>query len=151
MRGTKKRKKNIAVLCILLIALLVFPLVSNISLSNMSIVISVLMYMYFASCWNIMGGYAGLFSLGNGIFIGLGAYFTSALYLYANITPWIGILIAALLTGLVSIAMGFPTFRLQSIYYSFATFALLNVMLVLFKNFAKSAQSNSGRQKALGS
>jgi branched-chain amino acid transport system permease protein len=31
--------------------------------------------------------------------------------------------------------LGYPTFKLQNIYYSFATFALLQVMLVIFKNF----------------
>lgn len=118
-----------------LAALLIIPPVAGLKTSHWSILITVLLYMYYASSWNFMGGYAGLFSLGNGIYIGLGAYITACLYLYAGITPWIGIPIAALLTGLFSIVIGYPTFKLQNIYYSFATFALLQIMLVIFKNF----------------
>lgn len=120
---------------ILLLAALVIPLVFDLGLSVVSIMITVLLYMYWSSAWNILGGYTGLFSLGNGIYIGLGAYITGCLYVYAGITPYIGIPIAALLTGLFSIMIGYPTFRLQSIFYSLATVALLNVIKVLFTNF----------------
>ena len=118
----------------MLIAVLA-PLVLDLGLSNMSILISVLLYMYWASSWNIMGGYTGLFSLGNGIYIGVGAYITGCLYVYAGISPFLGIVIAGLITGLFSILIGYPTFRLQSIFYSLATCALLSVMKIIFMNF----------------
>ena len=110
----------------------------------MSILISVLLYMYWSSSWNIMGGYTGLFSLGNGIYIGLGAYITGCLYVYAGITPYVGILIAGVVTGLFSIIIGYPTFRLQSIFYSLATFALVSVMKIIFMNFKTIFGVNTG-------
>lgn len=132
---TKAQKiQGIAVAAVLLCLIIVPPMI-GLKTSQWSILITVLLYMFYASSWNFMGGYTGLFSLGNGIYIGLGAYITACLYLYAGITPWIGVLIAAVLTGLFSMVLGYPTFRLQNIYYSFATFALLQVMLVIFKNF----------------
>ena len=143
----KQQKKPIAKLIVglvVLLALIVIPLVANISISNMSILVSVLLYMYWASAWNILGGYAGLFSLGNGIYIGIGAYVTACLYSYAGITPWIGIILSGIITGLFSIILSYPTFRLQSIYYSFATFALLNVMLTFFKNFSNLGSIDLG-------
>ncbi|MBP1736530.1 MAG: branched-chain amino acid transporter permease [Oscillospiraceae bacterium] len=129
-----KQKKWILPVIVLLAAILL-PVVFHIGLSNMSILISVLLYMYWASSWNIMGGYTGLFSLGNGIYIGLGAYLTGCLFVYANLTPYAGMLVAALLTGVFSIIIGYPTFRLQSIFYSLATFALLGMMKIIFTNF----------------
>ena len=132
---TKKQKIQGAVLAVALLALLIIPPLAGLATSTWSILITVLLYMFYASSWNFMGGYTGLFSLGNGIYIGLGAYITACLYLYAGVTPWIGIPIAAILTGLFSMVLGYPTFKLQNIYYSFATFALLQVMLVIFKNF----------------
>lgn len=131
----KAQKTKSIILIVVLLALLILPPLLNLSNSVWSILITVLLYMFYASSWNFMGGYTGLFSLGNGIYIGLGAYITACLYLYAGVTPWIGIPLAAVLTGLLSLAMGYPTFKLQSIYYSFATFALLQIMLVIFKNF----------------
>lgn len=132
-----KSKKSVQGILIVaaLLCLLIIPPIAGLKTSQWSILITVLLYMFYASSWNFMGGYTGLFSLGNGIYIGLGAYITACLYLYAGITPWIGILIAACLTGLFSILIGYPTFKLQNIYYSFATFALLQIMLVIFKNF----------------
>ena len=138
MMKTKKKTTPI-VLAILLILLVALPPLlqgtSLLSVSNMSILITVLLYMYYASAWNIMGGYTGLFSLGSGMYIGLGAYVTGILYKYAGITPYIGIIIAAVAVALFSLVLGYPTFRLQSLYYSLATFALLQVMLTIFKNY----------------
>ena len=37
------------------------------------IFIYILMFAYFASAWNILSGFAGQFSLGHAIFIGIGA------------------------------------------------------------------------------
>lgn len=129
------KKKNLIICGVILLIAILIPVVFNVGLSNMSILISVLLYMYWASSWNIMGGYTGLFSLGNGMYIGVGAYITGCLYVYAHISPFIGVIIAGLLTGLFSIIIGYPTFRLQSIFYSLATCALLNAMKIIFMNF----------------
>ena len=101
---------------IILLLLIFLPVVLDLSLSTMTIIVMVLLYMYWASSWNIMGGYTGLSSLGNGIYVGLGAYITACLYVYAGITPYMGIVLAGLITGLISIAIAFPAFRLQSVF-----------------------------------
>ena len=108
-------KKMLPAAALLLIAIVVPP-VFGLTLSTLSILTMALLYMYWSSAWNIMGGYTGLFALGNGMYIGLGAYITGCLYVFAGITPYIGILIGAVITGLVAMLIGFPTFRLQSIF-----------------------------------
>jgi branched-chain amino acid transport system permease protein len=90
--------------------------------------------MYWASAWNIMGGYTGLFSLGNGIFLGLGAYITGILFVFYGVTPYIGMLIAGLLTGLFAVLIGYPTFKIKSIYYALATFSLLALLKIVFSS-----------------
>ena len=132
---SKKQKIQGLILIVVLLAMIIIPPIAGLSNAVWSILITVLLYMFYASSWNIMGGYTGLFSLGNGIYIGLGAYITACLHLYAGITPWLGVPIAGIVTGLFSLVIGYPTFKLQNIYYSFATFALLQIMLVIFKNF----------------
>jgi branched-chain amino acid transport system permease protein len=91
----KKKRTQLIVLAVVFLLLVVVPAVLNLGVSTMSILITVLLYMYYASAWNIMGGYTGLFSLGSGMYIGIGAYLTACLYVYVGITPWIGILISA--------------------------------------------------------
>ncbi len=136
LKNLSKKQKTQGLVCLIaLLALIIIPPIANLSPSTWSILITVVLYMYYASSWNIMGGYTGLFSLGNGIYIGLGAYVTACLYLYLGISPWLGLPIAGISVGLFSLLLGYPTFKLQNIYYSFATFALLQIMLVIFKNF----------------
>lgn len=135
MAKKMSKKTQYIILGVILAALIVLPLVLNLSVSTMSILITVLLYMYYSSAWNIMGGYTGLFSLGAGLYIGLGAYVTACLYKYAGITPYIGIIISGILVGLFAMLLGYPTFKLQALYYSLATFALLQVFLTIFKNF----------------
>lgn len=132
---SKGQKSRLLALAVIFVLLLVAPAVLDLGVSTMSILITVLLYMYYASAWNIMGGYTGLFSLGSGIYIGLGAYITACLYCELGISPWAGIIIAGVVTGLFSMLIGYPTFKLQNIYYSFATFAILLAMLTVFKNF----------------
>ena len=35
-----------------------------------------MLYAFLSSSWNILGGFCGHFSLGNGLYMGLGAYIT---------------------------------------------------------------------------
>ena len=86
MNATVARRALIAGAVVILAA---FPLVSgNLYLQNLLIMTFVLAIG--ASGWNIMGGYAGYISLGNSLFIGLGAYTTGILAVRAHISPFAG-------------------------------------------------------------
>jgi branched-chain amino acid transport system permease protein len=137
MKANRLLSKGVVIPAVLLLVMALAPVVLSLSMSKMTILIMVLLYMYWASAWNIMGGYAGLFSLGNGIFIGLGAYVTACLFTYAHVSPWFGLVIAGVLTGFMAVIIGYPTFRLQNIYYSLATCALLSIGKIIFSNFDK--------------
>lgn len=103
----------------------------------LQIIIYILMFAYFASAWNILSGFAGQFSLGHAIFIGIGAYTSTILYVQFNISPWIGMLAGGLLAALVGVIMGFPCFKLKSTYFTLTTIALANILLLLVQNTRK--------------
>jgi branched-chain amino acid transport system permease protein len=77
-----------------------------------------------ASSWNIVGGMAGQLSLGHMGFFGIGAYTSTLLYTKMEISPWLGLIVGVLLSGLVAFLVGIPTFRLEGSYYALATLAL---------------------------
>lgn len=135
----KKINPTYVAVAIVLIILAVLPLFIKKN-SVLHVVILTMLYMYYASAWNIMGGYAGLFSLGNGIYIGLGAYVSALLWANLNLTPFIGMIIGGLVAGLISLVVGYPTFKLKGVYYALATMALLNA----FKTFGNSRESIFG-------
>lgn len=112
-------------------------------------VIYVVLYMYWASAWNILGGYTGLFALGNGLYIGVGAYVCAVLFVYCHITPWIGMIIGGLVAGLLSILIGYPVFRLKGMYYTLATIALMTVFETIFNDQTYVLGINTGGPNGL--
>lgn len=92
----------------------------------------VFLYAYWASSWNILGGYTGQMSLGHACFVGLGAYTTSVMFSHFNCSPWIGLLVAGLVAGLISLVIGIPCFRLKGSYFTLSTVALCHVFRIFF-------------------
>ncbi len=128
----ESKKRFIPIGVLLVIGLLV-PLVVKTSFYMQS-AIYIVLYMYWASAWNILGGYSGLFALGNGLYIGVGAYVVAILFYHWGVSPWIGMIIAGLVCGLLSVIVGYPVFRLKGMYYALATIALMSVFEVVFNN-----------------
>ncbi len=54
----------------------------------------VMIYAGVASAWNIAGGFSGTFSFGHGLFFGIGAYMSTALFNNLGVSPWIGLVLA---------------------------------------------------------
>ena len=93
-----------------------------------------MLYAFLASSWNILGGFCGHFSLGNGVYMGLGAYITAAMFSYGGVTPWITIPIAALAAALISLVLSYPCFKLRGSYYCLCTIALLSLFRLVICN-----------------
>ena len=100
----------------------------------LQIIIYIFMFAYFASAWNILSGFAGQFSLGHSIFIGIGAYVSSILYSQFGISPWIGMLAGGVLAAIVGVIIGLPCFKLKSTYFTLTTIALSTIILLLVQN-----------------
>lgn len=73
---------------------------------------------------NLLTGYSGQISLGNGAFMAVGGYTTAILVQRAGFPYWVTIPIAGLLSGVVGFLFGIPALRLTGIYLALATFAL---------------------------
>ncbi len=98
--------------------------------------IATLYLAYQSLAWNMIGGLAGQFSLGNTIFIGAGAYTSSYLFVRYGISPWIGIWAGAALAVVLSYLIGAATFRLnlRGLYFAMVTLALAEMAQVLVEN-----------------
>jgi branched-chain amino acid transport system permease protein len=70
---------------------------------------------------NLLVGIAGQISLGHGAFMLIGGYTTAILTVKAGLPPPIGVLAAALVTGLVGILLGLPALRLRGHFLALAT------------------------------
>lgn len=92
-----------------------------------------LLFAYLAQCWNLAGGYAGLFSLAHPVYFAIGGYTSTLLLVEASVTPWLGMLIGAVLAAVVGGGLTAVTVRFQvsGIYFALLTLAFWTVATAL--------------------
>ena len=90
----------------------------------------ILMWGTAGAAWNIAGGYAGQVSLGHSAFFGLGAYGAALLGTRWEISPWIGLVVGALVATATGFVIGFLSNRLRGPYFVLATIAFSQVLLI---------------------
>lgn len=83
---------------------------------------------------NILTGYGGQISLGHGAFYAIGAYTAAVLMEHAQMSPYLTLPIAALVSMVAGILVGFPALRLAGHYLALATFALAMAIPQLLKH-----------------
>ncbi|MEV5413771.1 ATP-binding cassette domain-containing protein [Thermopolyspora sp. NPDC052614] len=76
---------------------------------------SVLFWVTQATSWNILSGYAGYFSFGQGAYLALGAYTTAVLNGRHGWNFFVTVPLGALAGGLLAFAVGAVAFRLRSL------------------------------------
>lgn len=103
-------------LVILVLAVVVPPLLPSYYLH---IVILALVYVALASAWNIVGGMAGQISLAHSLFIGTGAMLSTALLLKLGVNMWLGLVISAVISGVMGAMIAWIDFRFQLGHLSF--------------------------------
>ena len=84
---------------------------------------------------NILTGYTGQISLGQGGFLAVGAYTTAILVERAGMPTVVGIVAAIVLTALVGAFFGLPALRLKGLYLAIATLASQFIILWIVRNW----------------
>ncbi len=126
-----KFKKSWIFPAVMLVAAIVYPLIHS-DQYILQILVMTVLYAFWSSAYNIIGGYAGQLGLGNGLYIGLGAYIAGVMIQQWAISPWLGMVLAIIAVSIVSVALGAITFPLSGSYYGLASVALLNIMRLIF-------------------
>ncbi|MBO0756408.1 MAG: branched-chain amino acid ABC transporter permease [Bradyrhizobiaceae bacterium] len=96
---------------------------------------TVLQFVVLATAWNILGGYCGYVNFGTAAFFALGAYSTVFFHKVYPLPLPVLILIAATVSGLVGLGMGYLTLRLRGSFFAIATLALAVVLQTLVVNW----------------
>jgi len=118
----------------LLLLLLAFPLVFT-QPHPRHVVITIFLFAMLAQAWNLLAGYCGQISLGHAVFFGAGAYTSTLLGKYFDLSPWIGMVVGAVVAVAVSQLIGYPVFRLRGHYFAIATIAVGEIVNTLMINW----------------
>ena len=125
--------KQMAVSGAVLAFFIVLPLVS--SPFGQHVLILTFLFAMCGVAWNVMGGYAGMFSFGQASFFGIGAYTSSFLLLTFRVSPWIGLAAGGIISSLLAAAIGYPCSKLRGHYFAIASIAFAEIVRIVFTNW----------------
>jgi branched-chain amino acid transport system permease protein len=113
------------VVLLALAAVAVFQEPLGISLFHLTFLATLFFWVAQATSWNILSGYSGYFSFGQGAFVGVGVYTTAVLTSKHDWSFYLTLPVAAVLSTLLALGIGALAFRLGE--FRGATFALLTL------------------------
>ncbi|MBG6148533.1 branched-chain amino acid transport system permease protein [Labrenzia sp. EL_142] len=88
----------------------------------------ILTMLVLAQGWNLLAGYAGLVSVGQQAFVGIGAYAMFGGVVLLDLDPLVSILLGGIAAALLAIPTAFFTFRLQGAYFAIGTWVVAEIV-----------------------
>ena len=100
------------VLAVFVVVLAVMPF--GLTDRGESIAVRTLIIAILAVGWNLMSGYGGLFSFGHAAFFGIGAYTDAYLVVEHGISPWIAMVVGAVLAAVAGTLIAYLCLRYRA-------------------------------------
>jgi branched-chain amino acid transport system permease protein len=100
-------------------------------------------YLALAQLWNLLAGYAGLVSVGQQAFVGLGGYALFYLTGPMNMNVYAALALAGPFAGIIAIPVSFAVFRLRGAYFAVGTWVVSEVF-ALFASLIAVLGAGSG-------
>jgi branched-chain amino acid transport system permease protein len=118
---------------VVVVVLALFPF--EVGAGVWAIMVQAFIVLTLASMWNLLAGYAGLVSVGQQAFVGLGAYFVLILAIQ-GISPFAALPVAAAGCGVAALPMWWLVSRLRSGYFAIATWVLAATIMLVIERFS---------------
>jgi branched-chain amino acid transport system permease protein len=125
----RRSEISLAAFAILIVALALAPWWAG--RDDLRLLGDVFAYVALASLWNLLAGYAGLVSVGQQAFVGLGGYMLFALTILADVAPLWAIPLAGLIGAAASVPVAALVFRLRGHYFAIGTWVVAEVFRLL--------------------
>ena len=89
-------------------------------------------YALITICLSLLLGYAGQISLGHAAFFGIGAYASGLLTTRIHMSPWLALVCAMVITGVMAYLIGKPVLKLRGHYLAMATLGFGEIVYIFF-------------------
>ena len=135
VRVTRSRRSSLwagigAIVVVVILGYLPYIVLSG----TTDLLVNVFILMTMASMWNLLAGYAGLVSVGQQAFIGLGAYFVLILANHGT-NPFVALPVAVAGCGVVGLPVWLLVSRLRSGYFAITTWVIASVCELIIVRF----------------
>jgi len=117
---------------VVVVVLGVFPF--YVKSGTLAILVQGLIILTLASMWNLLAGYAGLVSVGQQAFLGLGAYFLLIPAMH-GLSPFVALPIAAIGAAVAAVPLWWLLSRLRLGYFAIATWVMASAIMLLIERF----------------
>jgi len=137
-----KRFYFIIPLVALMAILFALPFMIGFSSYDLYLMYLIFLLVVITVAWDLAGGLAGLFSLGNAAFFGMGAYMTAIL-----VKDGFNLYLSILAAGLLAIGIGTilsVAIRLRGVYFLMSTFYLASIIQILMLNWTSVTGGAAG-------
>jgi ABC-type branched-subunit amino acid transport system permease subunit len=111
--------------------------------------VNVFILLTMAAMWNLLAGYAGLVSVGQQAFIGLGAYFVLVLAQHGT-NPFAALPLAALACGVAGLVTWWLVSRLRGGYFAIATWVVASTCEQIVSRFSSLGGGTGASLPGLG-
>jgi branched-chain amino acid transport system permease protein len=118
---------------VIVAALICVPFTGQESL--MSTLTLILIYMAMGQMWNLMGGYAGLLSLGMQAFIGIGGYSLAVFSVTYGVNVYLAILIGAIVSVIFALLISPALFKMSGVYFAIGSWVVAEALIIAFSNW----------------
>ena len=118
--------------------------------STTNLFVNVFIVIIMASMWNLLAGYAGLVSVGQQAFVGMGAYFVLILAQH-GLNPFLALPLAVAGCAVVAFPVWWLVSRLRTAYFAIATWVVASVCYLLIVRFPSLGGGTGMSLPGLGS
>ncbi|HUH39971.1 MAG TPA: branched-chain amino acid ABC transporter permease [Castellaniella sp.] len=110
----------------------------------LEVLVLAVIYMQFASSWDVLCGYANQDNFGLALFTGVAGYCAALMNKSLGLAPWLTIPASALFAALIGLAIGYLVLRLRGAYFSLLTIVAAAVLFKCAYIFAGVAGGEEG-------
>jgi branched-chain amino acid transport system permease protein len=131
VHSTFASRVGVAFWTLLIITLIAIPFWGD--RQAMRLLTEIYSFVALASLWNLLAGYAGLVSVGQQAFVGLGGYTLYLCALWAGLNPLWGLPLAGVVGGLISVPIVVLMLKLRGAYFTIGSWVVAEVFLQIFQ------------------
>ena len=132
MKSIGAKIKSVA-LVIVIAALALMPAWGSAGIKN--IFILVFLYMAMGQMWNLLSGYAGLVSLGQQMFIGLGGYAVAVASFSYGLPLYVGLIAAPVVSMAFALVISLPIFKMSGVFFTIGSWIVAEALMLFFTNW----------------
>lgn len=125
VRNTTTSRGAAVVTVMILIALISVPFWAG--RADLRMIVEFAYYLSLAQMWNLLAGYAGLVSVGQQAFVGLGGYMLFVLAIYFDVPPVLAVFLSGIIVAIFAVPTALTVFRLRGAYFAIGTWVVAEV------------------------